>query len=114
MEAISQRNSPRAGDLYVIAPGEIVGVGARAGALAQAEGWAVTFPLAGLGPNAPDALVSWRAHPLLLPFARGTGQGGQRLSVPTTDRRVWSARLLHSTTSCGPAATATATPSARI
>jgi AraC family transcriptional activator of pobA len=82
-----------AGDLYVIAPGEIVGVGALAGALAQAEGWAVSFPPAGLGPNAPDALLSWRAHPLLLPFARGTGQGGQRLSVPTTDRRVWSARL---------------------
>jgi AraC-like DNA-binding protein len=81
------------GDLYVIAPGEIVGVGAQAGALAQAEGWAVSFPPAGLGPNAPDALLSWRAHPLLFPFARGAAQGGQRLSVPTADRRAWSARL---------------------
>lgn len=82
-----------AGDLYVIAPGEVVGVGAQAGALAQAEGWAVSFPPAGLGPNAPDALLSWRAHPLLFPFARGAAQGGQRLTVPTADRRMWSARL---------------------
>jgi AraC-like DNA-binding protein len=81
------------GDLYVIAPGEIVAVGAQAGALAQAEGWAVSFPPAGLGPDAPDALLSWRAHPLLFPFARGAAQGGQRLSVPTADRPVWSARL---------------------
>ncbi len=81
------------GDLYLIAPGEIVAVGAQAGALAQAEGWAVSFPPAGLGPDAPDALLSWRAHPLLFPFARGAAQGGQRLSVPTADRPVWSARL---------------------
>lgn len=83
----------RVGDLYVIAPGEIVGVGARAGALAQADGWAVSFPPAGLGPDAPDALLSWRAHPLLFPFALGAAQGGQRLSVPTGDRRMWSTRL---------------------
>ncbi|HKC28706.1 MAG TPA: AraC family transcriptional regulator [Jatrophihabitans sp.] len=83
----------RAGDLYVIAPGEIVGIGEQAGALAHAQGWAVSFPPAGLGPNAPDALLSWRTHPLLFPFARGAAHGGQRLTVPTADRRTWSARL---------------------
>lgn len=81
------------GDLYVVAPGEVVGVGEQVHALAQAEGWAVSFPPEGLGPNAPDALLSWRAHPLLFPFARGAAEGGQRLKVPEADRRAWAVRL---------------------
>jgi AraC-like DNA-binding protein len=85
--------SVEAGDLYVLAPGEVVGVGEQAGSLAQARGWAVSFPPEGLGPNAPDALLSWRAHPLLYPFARGAAQEGQRLKVPVADRDTWSARL---------------------
>ena len=82
-----------AGDVYVVAPGEVVGVGERVDELAEAEGWAVSFPPEGLGPNAPNALLSWRAHPLLFPFARGAAQGGQRLKVPAADRRAWSERL---------------------
>jgi AraC-like DNA-binding protein len=81
------------GDAYVVAPGEVIGIGDNIGALADAEGWAVSFPPEGLGPNAPDALLSWRAHPLLFPFARGAAQGGQRLKVPVGDRRAWSERL---------------------
>ena len=81
------------GDAYVVAPGEVIGIGDDIGALADAEGWAVAFPPEGLGPNAPDALLSWRAHPLLFPFARGAAQGGQRLKVPVRDRRGWSERL---------------------
>lgn len=81
------------GDLYVIAPGEVVGVGEEAGALAQVEGWAVSFPPEGLGSNAPAALLSWQAHPLLFPFAHRAAQGGQRLEVPVADRHVWSERL---------------------
>jgi AraC family transcriptional activator of pobA len=81
------------GDAYVVAPGEVIGIGNDIGALADAEGWAVAFPPEGLGPNAPDALLSWRAHPLLFPFARGAAQGGQRLKVPVRDRRAWSERL---------------------
>ena len=57
------------------------------------EGWAVALPPGGLGPNAPDALLSWHAHPLLFPFARGTAQGGQRLNVPSGDRNRWAERL---------------------
>jgi AraC family transcriptional regulator, transcriptional activator of pobA len=82
-----------AGDVYVVAPGEVVGIGERVEALAQAEGWAVSFPPEGLGPNAPDALLSWRAHPLLFPFARGAARGAQRLKVPEPNRPNWSQRL---------------------
>jgi AraC family transcriptional activator of pobA len=81
-----------AGDAYVVAPGEVVSVGEEPGGLADADGWAVSFPPEGL-PQAPDALLAWRAHPLLFPFARGAASGAQRLTVPPTDRRAWSERF---------------------
>jgi AraC family transcriptional activator of pobA len=83
----------KAGDAYVIAPGEIAGAGHDPGGLAKAEGWAVYFPPEGLGPYAPDALLAWRAHPLLFPFAPGAASGAQRLTVPASDRREWSELL---------------------
>jgi AraC family transcriptional regulator, transcriptional activator of pobA len=83
----------KAGDAYVVAPGEVIGVGDDLDGLAEAEGWAVSFPTHGLGPRAPDALLAWRAHPLLFPFARGAASGAQRLTVPEADRRAWSERL---------------------
>jgi AraC family transcriptional regulator, transcriptional activator of pobA len=83
----------RAGDAYVIAPGEIVSAGHDPGGLAKAEGWAVYFPPEGLGPYAPDALLAWRAHPLLFPFARGAASGAQRLTVPASEQREWSELL---------------------
>ena len=82
-----------AGDVYIVAPGEVIGVGDDASGLAEAEAWCVFFPPEGLGPKAPDALLSWRAHPLLFPFARGVAAGAQRLKVPLGDRTSWSARL---------------------
>jgi AraC family transcriptional regulator, transcriptional activator of pobA len=82
-----------AGDVYVVAPGEVIAVGDNPRALANARGWGVFFPPEGLGPEAPDALLSWRSHPLLLPFVRGVAEGAQRLSVPPSDRRAWSDRL---------------------
>lgn len=83
----------RAGDAYVVAPGELVGVGDDLDGLAQAEGWTVFFPPEGLGSHAPHALLAWRAHPLLFPFVRGAGSGAQKLTVPATDRRAWSERF---------------------
>jgi AraC family transcriptional activator of pobA len=80
----------KAGDAFVIAPGEIVGAGHDPGGLAKAGGWAVYFPPEGLGPYAPDALLAWRAHPLLFPFARGAASGAQRLTVPASEQRQWS------------------------
>jgi AraC-like DNA-binding protein len=76
-----------------VAPGEVVGVGEDPQRLARAGGWAVYFPAEGLGPHAPDALLSWRAHPLLLPFARGAGTGAQRVRVPADRRHWWRTHL---------------------
>ena len=79
-----------AGDAYLIAPGEI----ADPSGLEEAEGRAVFFPPEVLGSQAPGSFLSWRAHPLLFPFVRGTAGGAQRLKVPPTDRPSWSKRLL--------------------
>jgi AraC family transcriptional regulator, transcriptional activator of pobA len=78
-----------AGDAYVIAPGEV----ADASGLVAAKGWAVFFPPEVLGPEAPGAFLSWRAHPLLFPFVRGVKEGAQRLKVPFTQRSSWSERF---------------------
>jgi AraC family transcriptional regulator, transcriptional activator of pobA len=78
-----------AGDVYLIAPGEI----ADARGLEEAEGWGVFFPPEVLGSQAPGAFLSWRAHPLLFPFVRGAAGGAQRLKVPPADRTSWSERL---------------------
>lgn len=82
-----------AGDVYVIAPGEVVGMGDEARGLAAVAGWAVFFPPTVLGSQAPGAFLSWRAHPLLFPFVRGAAGGAQRLMVPSTERSAWSVRL---------------------
>jgi AraC-like DNA-binding protein len=78
-----------AGDVYLIAPGEIV----DPSGLEEAEGWAVFFPPEVLGSQALGAYLSWRAHPLLFPFVRGAAGGAQRLKVPSVDRPSWSERL---------------------
>ena len=79
-----------AGDVYLIAPGEVVGAGDDAGSLHEAEGWGVFFLAEVLGPQTPSAFLSWRAHPLLFPFVRGAAGGTQRLKVPPADRSSWS------------------------
>jgi AraC family transcriptional activator of pobA len=78
-----------AGDVYLIAPGEI----ADPSGLEEAEGWGVFFPPEVLGSGVPGAFLSWRAHPLLFPFVRGAAGGAQRLKVPPEDRPAWSERL---------------------
>ena len=78
-----------AGDVYLIAPGEV----ADPSGLEEAEGWAIFFPPEVLGSQAPGAFLSWRAHPLLFPFVRGAAGGAQRLKVPPAQQRSWSERL---------------------
>ena len=92
--SLGERTWPvEAGDAYVIAPGEVVGVGDDANGREEAEGWAVFFPPAVLGSEAPGTFLSWRAHPLLFPFVRGAAGGAQRLKVPPAERHSWSERL---------------------
>jgi len=86
--------SVRAGDAYVVAPGEVIGAGEGASGFREAEGWAVSFPPEALGLQAPGAFLSWRAHPLLFPFAGGVAGGAQRLKVPPEERGLWSERFL--------------------
>jgi AraC-like DNA-binding protein len=78
-----------AGDAYVVAPGEAVGTGG----FGRGEGWTVSFRPEALGLQAPDVVLSWRAHPLLFPFVGGTAEGAQRLKVPPEERASWSERF---------------------
>ncbi|MGQ0576861.1 MAG: helix-turn-helix transcriptional regulator [Pseudonocardia sp.] len=81
-----------AGDLFVIAPGDVLTIGDPA-AFAAAGGWCVHFLPEALDDAVPGALLSWRAHPLLCSFARYAGGGVLRLSVPAADRAAFAARI---------------------
>jgi len=83
----------QAGDLYVVAPGDVVRVDEDPAALADAGAWCVHFLPEGIDSAVPGALLPWRAHPLLGVFARRCGRGVLRLSVPPADRAAWSARI---------------------
>jgi AraC family transcriptional regulator, transcriptional activator of pobA len=82
-----------AGDVYLIAPGEVVGAGDDASGLHEPGGWAVFFQPEVLGSQVPGAFLSWRAHPLLFPFVRGAAGGAQRLKVPPEERPSFSEHL---------------------
>jgi AraC family transcriptional regulator, transcriptional activator of pobA len=84
--------SVEAGDLYLVAPGEVVTAGDPS-PLDSSEGWGVFFTPDIFGPQAPGAFLSWRAHPMLYPFARGTSRSVHRLRVPPGQRTSWSERL---------------------
>lgn len=81
-----------AGDLYLIAPGEVLAL-ADARDFAAIEAWTLFFTPEVFGSQAPGAFLAWRAHPLLFPFVRGAAGGVQRLKVPPGDRRAWTERL---------------------
>lgn len=83
----------RSGDVYLVAPGEVMGFGDTTRGLGAVAGWGVYFPAEGLGPTAPRTLLSWRAHPLLFPFVHGVATGAQRLTVPHEDRPAWTQRF---------------------
>jgi AraC family transcriptional regulator, transcriptional activator of pobA len=81
-----------AGDLFVIAPGDVMGSFHPAD-LAGCRGWGVFFTADALGQDVPGAHLAWRTHPLLFPFVRGGAIGALRLRVPEPDRPDWVARL---------------------
>jgi AraC family transcriptional activator of pobA len=80
------------GDVFVVAPGEVVTPDEVVGAEAP-EAWAVAFPPDIIEPSLPGSFLSWRAHPLLFPFVRGVAGGAQRLHVPVDDRAGISERF---------------------
>ncbi|PZG12193.1 AraC family transcriptional regulator [Micromonospora craterilacus] len=79
------------GDLFVIAPGQVVSFG-EPFEEAASDGWAVWFPTDVVRPGTFGAYASWRAHPLLFPFARGTNRA-QRLRIPPAGRAGWVERF---------------------
>ena len=81
-----------AGDLFVIAPGDVMGQ-IHATDLAGTQGWGVFFTADALGADVPGAHLAWRTHPLLFPFVRGGAIGALRLRVPEPDRPEWNARI---------------------
>ncbi|WP_112265836.1 AraC family transcriptional regulator [Lentzea terrae] len=81
-----------AGDLFVIAPGDVMGQ-ADSDDLVGAQGSSVFFTADALGPETPGAHLAWRTHPLLFPFVRGGAIGALRLKVPAEQRDEWTARI---------------------
>jgi AraC family transcriptional activator of pobA len=81
-----------AGDLFVIAPGDVMGH-VTAADLAGTMGWGVFFTADALGPDVPGTHLAWRTHPMLFPFVRGGAIGALRLRVPEPDRPQWINRI---------------------
>jgi hypothetical protein len=100
------------GDVFVIAPGQVVSsVGPDHAGLFDA--WVVFFAADVVRQPRAGVLSSWRAHPLLFPFARDAGARTQRLRVPPVDRDAWAGRCAALAGSCVPAAMAITTPCSR-
>ncbi|WP_217428281.1 AraC family transcriptional regulator [Microlunatus speluncae] len=72
----------RPGDLFLVAPTEVIDIDRATAGPGPVETWTAFFP-----PDAidPDALRAWRDHPLLAPFVR-PGGGIQRIPVPEPER----------------------------
>jgi AraC family transcriptional activator of pobA len=75
------------GDLFVIAPSQVLSFPEPADRIVE-DGWVVFFPADVIRSGA----YSWRAHPLLFPFACGTDRA-QRLRVPPEQRPGWVERI---------------------
>jgi len=85
-----RREEDRAGDLLVIAPGEVHDARGMIGS----EGWLLLFEAAALDVSRTDAQV-FTALPelVLLGFVRPSGREGGHFQVPPADRGRWSARF---------------------
>ena len=89
------RRETQAGDLFIIAPGEVHDSYEEE----QATGWVVFFVAEALGDGRLefDSFV-WPGDPAMLPFARPAGSELGYFSVPPADRPRWEARLRTLTT----------------
>jgi AraC-like DNA-binding protein len=77
------------GDLFVLAPGQVLAFPERIDTIA--DGWVVFFPADAVRAGTTS---TWQAHPLLSAFAH-TGQHdrAQRLRIPAEERAGWAERL---------------------
>jgi AraC-like DNA-binding protein len=82
-----------AGDVLILSPGVVVGIGEEHGGMDTAEAWNVFFTAEAIDSEAHGSNLAWRAHPLLLPFVGGATGGAQRLRVAASDRDTWEQRL---------------------
>jgi AraC-like DNA-binding protein len=78
---------PGDGLAFVLSPGTVI---APDLVDTPGAGVCVLFDPAAVGGDGP---VSWRAHPLLLPFLHGIPDGLLRLRVPAARQPVWSASI---------------------
>lgn len=83
----------RAGDVVLIAPGEVVAYEPAETDEPEPLGWGVFFQPEALGSIDSGVRLSWRGNPLLFPFVGGVGGTTGRLQVPPQDRPAWSQRL---------------------
>jgi AraC-like DNA-binding protein len=79
------------GHIFVIAPGQVVALTDPHHQVVT-EAWAAAFPADVIRPGTAGAYASWRAHPLLFPFARGVDRA-QRFRVPAPERPRWVERF---------------------
>jgi len=85
-----------AGDLFVVAPGDVIGptaLGIGMHWLRGVSGWSVMFDADLLGAAPAASPLAWGTHPLLSPFVGGRRPGIARLSVPAEARPSWVARI---------------------
>lgn len=87
-----RRWSVDAGDVFVVAPGDVMGPFDATDMVAP-RGWGVAFTPDALGSDVPGSYLAWRRHPMLFPFVRGGAAGVLHLSVPPAGRAEWSARI---------------------
>ncbi|NNH74644.1 helix-turn-helix transcriptional regulator [Nocardia uniformis] len=80
----------RAGEVYVIAPGQVVD-GSATSTFANVCG--LFFDPAALGDDGRIPRPAWNAHPLLFPFLHGNPGGLLRLQVPAQRRPVWETTI---------------------
>ncbi|WP_445184946.1 helix-turn-helix transcriptional regulator [Pseudonocardia sp. Cha107L01] len=78
---------PRAGDLYLVAPGNVV---RRPVTAFRRTGATAVFFAPEAVSHEGTRVASWRSHPLLFPFLHGTPTGLLRLRVPAAERADWS------------------------
>lgn len=83
-----------AGDVFLVAPGEIVGPAVWGSPdLRGVTGWSVLFDADLLGARPAASPLAWGAHPLLAPFVGGRPTGITRLVAPPDARPAWEERI---------------------